>query len=497
MNLQRSVTDRRTELGSVTGVYALVPCRPSVIASAANVGVGDGTQPHTRPCRLHIRGEALSHAAIAAVLGRADLPVAERLVALAIGSFAGRDQRAWPRTGTAAVRAGLTRRRFESTLDRLVGRGEVEVESDLQKRGRAKVLRLAFAETGPWWDDEVNVGLVESVLDRTAHRGPARLVLAAHAALADEQGVIDGFATEDLVDAAGLPETTFRRARAALLATGELELLQSGGGRGRTNRWKIHLVGGPIASRATPRPETPPPAAGAGRSGTPPETPPQRRFGAETVPQTLPETPPPHARGGEEALNPRTGDPPDPPRGGRAQQVLVEQQVTTEAGRRRCRVVLVDAAELCPGWREPVGDDHRAWEAICTSLIDRVGEQMFAIWLTPLELVAIDCDEALVVSAPEETRSWVASRFGTAITTATRAAGRGAVIADAAQEEAIRLLWGSRVPNAGRSRSGGALPSTMAVRVERAGDGEAQHRLRRRGRRRSHKALDNDGRETD
>lgn len=42
---------------------------------------------------------------------------------------------------------------------------------------------------------------------------------------------------------------------------------------------------------------------------------------------------------------------------------------------------------------------------------DRLGEDMFAIWLGPLELIAVDAG-VLVIAAPPETVSWVRSRYG-------------------------------------------------------------------------------------
>jgi hypothetical protein len=216
----------------------------SVIASVARGDVRDGIQPIPSPCCVRLRGEALSHAALAALLGREDLPVADRLVALAVGTYAGGDQRAWPKTRTAAKRAGLAVRRCEEALERLIDGGEIVVEREGRGRGGAAVLRLVFAQSGPWWEHDVNVGLVETVLDRTGQTGPARLVLAAHAALADADGVVSGFTNDDLTAASGVADTTFRRARSRLQRSGELELLEAGGGRGRLNRWRVLPGGG-------------------------------------------------------------------------------------------------------------------------------------------------------------------------------------------------------------------------------------------------------------
>jgi hypothetical protein len=45
--------------------------------------------------------------------------------------------------------------------------------------------------------------------------------------------------TEELRAAAGMADSTYRRARAALLASGEVALEAAGGGRAKTNRWVL------------------------------------------------------------------------------------------------------------------------------------------------------------------------------------------------------------------------------------------------------------------
>ena len=58
----------------------------------------------------------MSRQAIAAVLARTDLASGERLVALSLASFAGRDNRAWPGAPAASARAGLSRSRYQQAL---------------------------------------------------------------------------------------------------------------------------------------------------------------------------------------------------------------------------------------------------------------------------------------------------------------------------------------------------------------------------------------------
>jgi hypothetical protein len=88
-------------------------------------------------------------------------------------------------------------------------------------------------------DGEINAELLEAVLSYSTARGPARLLLAAMAALAGSDGIVAGLTTEQLCRAAGVADRTYRRARQALIASGELTLLCGVGGRGNANRWEI------------------------------------------------------------------------------------------------------------------------------------------------------------------------------------------------------------------------------------------------------------------
>ena len=126
-------------------------------------------------------------------------------------------------------------------------------------RGRASTLRLRFADHGPWSEREINAPLFEAALAYSRARGPARLLLATMAALANEDRVVEDLTTEQLCSAAGLADRTYRRARHALLMSGELVLLSGVGGRGNTNRWEIpdpRLLAGeasrPVGRRVTP-----------------------------------------------------------------------------------------------------------------------------------------------------------------------------------------------------------------------------------------------------
>jgi DnaA N-terminal domain len=194
----------------------------------------------------------MSHRAIAAVLASHALSSGERLVAFSLASFADRNCRARPGTPAAAGRAGLKRSWFLEARDMLVRRGLVVVEHAATGRGRASTLWLPFADMGPWWEGEVNAELLETVLSYSRSQGTTRLLLAAMAALADEERLVEGVRTEQLRAAAGITDRTYRRARSALLSSGELILRAGTGGRGNTNCWEIADPRSPTADAQPP-----------------------------------------------------------------------------------------------------------------------------------------------------------------------------------------------------------------------------------------------------
>ncbi len=206
----------------------------------------------------------MSRDAIAAALAREDLAGGERLVAFSLASFAGADNRAWSGAPAAAERAGLSRSRYLFDRDRLVRRGLVVVEEAASGRGRASTVALPFVSQGPWWEGEINAELFEAVLSRSRARGPARLVLAAMAALADEAGMVRGVSGVELCAAARVDDHTYRRARKDLLESGELVLVHRACGRGNTNVWEVRPPGAvALAAGAGRRPRRVAPPAGA------------------------------------------------------------------------------------------------------------------------------------------------------------------------------------------------------------------------------------------
>ena len=408
----------------------------------------------------------MSRDAIAAVLARDDLASGDRLAAFSLASFAGREHRAWPGAAAAAQRAGLSRSRYLQARDRLVRRGLVLVEAEASGRGRSSTLLMAFAQTGPWWEGEINVALFEAVLGYSAATGVARLLLAAMAVLADEDGAARDFTTEQICVAAGIAAKSYQRAKTELLASGALVLVNGVGGRGKMNVWTVpdpRVRAGGIAPRA-PRRVVPPagsrplvrvagsPAASAGGDAgsaadrvkggqlqtvlaedrltltrlsatkggqdqtlfdpSPVESPVESP--AESPAERVVKTRHPHARACTNAVNPGIKeDPPSPPDGGsRPDSMTVEQVYITERGRRRRRLVRIDLDEVRRGLGIPTAADRGDWQRIRELLEEAVGESTFAIWLEPTELIAIDDECRLVVAVPTATASWTVKRFG-------------------------------------------------------------------------------------
>jgi hypothetical protein len=102
--------------------------------------------------------------------------------------------------------------------------------------------------------------------------------------------------------------------------------------------------------------------------------------------------------------------------------------------------VAVDLGAVRARMRAAGEADRAAWDQIRAVLLDAVGDSTFEIWLTPLELLAVDLDGALVVTAPRETVGWVARRFGRILDTAAERVGRRLRIADELERQAAEAL---------------------------------------------------------
>jgi hypothetical protein len=181
----------------------------------------------------------VSYRTIAAALALDGVTAGERLVAFSLASFADGEHQAFPGDAATAARAGLSRSRYLAARKQLVGRGLVTVADIGGGRGRLSTLTLDFANSGPWVDGRINPGLFQAVLSYSRARGPARLLLAGLGALANEDREVVGFTTEEIRVAAGLADSTYRRARAALLSAGEVVVDGCSGGRGNTNEWRL------------------------------------------------------------------------------------------------------------------------------------------------------------------------------------------------------------------------------------------------------------------
>jgi hypothetical protein len=458
----------------------------------------------------------MSYASAAAALAlRADLAAGERLAAFSLASFANREHRSWPGTRVAATRAGLSRSQFLAARDSLGRRGLVRIESAGGGRGNSPVVFLVFAEVGPWADVNVNAPLFEAILSYSRSRGSARLLLAALAALSADDRSVAGVSTEELRAAAGMSDSTYRRARTAVLASGEVRLEEAGGGRAKTNRWVLsdpRATGAagllaaqrrpPLPGRARPLvaaariegPASDAPAAivasshgskgpeltgvrvenpgqdrtvsavkGPGSSGVVPANPVRdrtvielkgpglsgvsarnsaqdRTVSAQTPPQTPSETPSPYARAGREPQNLSTF-PPNPPGGGSSPgQVTVVETYLSERGRRRKRAVVVDLDVARRQLRPPGAGDRDTWAAVRGELLRMVGESTFEIWLTGLELVAVNTENQLLLSCPAGTRAWVSSRFAGALDRAASRFGRAVRVADDRELQLLHAL---------------------------------------------------------
>ena len=158
-----------------------------------------------------------------------------------------------------------------------------------------------------------------------------------------------------------------------------------------------------------------------------------------------------NARAGSEPLNPRTGDPPTPLKGGGpADRVLIEQPFISERGRKRSRMVRVDLAEVRRGLDPPGPADRDDWERIRELVRARLGEDLFAVWLCPLDLIAVDAS-VLVIAAQPDTVGWVRDRYVRLLSAGAERAGRALRLVN----EAERLAFSSRKERV--SASGPAL----------------------------------------
>jgi hypothetical protein len=85
-------------------------------------------------------------------------------------------------------------------------------------------------------------------------------------------------------------------------------------------------------------------------------------------------------------------------------------------------------------------EDLAVWGQVRALLREAVSESTFEIWLEPLELIAVDLEGTLVVSAPSATVGWLTRRFGRVLVGAAQRAGRALRVADEVERTAAEPL---------------------------------------------------------
>ena len=117
--------------------------------------------------------------------------------------------------------------------------------------------------------------------------------------------------------------------------------------------------------------------------------------------------------------------------------MIIEESHLSDRGRRRRRPVRVDLDEVRRGLDVPSAEDLSVWRQIRSQLQRRVGEDMFAIWLEPVELIAIDDHQQLVLVAPAATAAWTSQRFSRLIAATASEIGRDFRFANEAERHAF------------------------------------------------------------
>jgi hypothetical protein len=110
-------------------------------------------------------------------------------------------------------------------------------------------------------------------------------------------------------------------------------------------------------------------------------------------------------------------------------------------------MVRVDLDEVRRGLEIPTAGDRRDWQQIRELLAGTVGESTFAIWLEPVELIAVDRDQKFVLAVPPATAGWTSKRFGRVLAACAARVGRELRFA----EEPERHAFGADAPRSSMS----------------------------------------------
>ena len=123
----------------------------------------------------------------------------------------------------------------------------------------------------------------------------------------------------------------------------------------------------------------------------------------------------------------------------------------SDRGRKRRRRVRVDLADVRRRLDPPGPGDRDDWEGIRELVRDRLGEDMFAIWLGPLQLIAVEAS-VLVMAAPPETVDWVRDRYGRLLSATAERTGRDLRFAEEAERFAFGIKQERPVPGRAGAR---------------------------------------------
>ena len=190
----------------------------------------------------------------------------------------------------------------------------------------------------------------------------------------------------------------------------------------------------------------------------------------ETPAKTPAETPAANARAGREPQNPRTReDPPTPLQGELSRRLdpdRADLRHRARAARRRTvRVDLDEVRRRLETRRRPIGAtgaDPRAARG------DGRREHVRDL-AEPVELIAVDGDQKLVLAAPSATAGWVSNRFGRVIAACASRVGREVRFAEEPERHAV----GPDAPSRSRFQ-----PTTWRPQDERCHDQQPEGRRR-------------------